>query len=54
MTLDEFVKLMKLDVDNFKSEWVLNRSSDPNLYPMEMDEADWYEQFVAHIQMIGE
>lgn len=53
MTLDEYVKQLHLDVDDFKSEWILNALSDHETFPTDNSEAFWTEQFIAHIKVEG-
>lgn len=47
MTLDEFVTQLKRDADDFKQRWLDGVAESPEDYPMELDEGDWSEQYLA-------
>ena len=49
MTLEEFVNRHKNNqlrlLDEFLKLWQKNHNIDPKSWPMDLSEADWYEQF---------
>lgn len=49
MTVEEFSRLVQLEVDKFKDEWVEQGKKNPELYPKALGEADWWDQFVTHL-----
>lgn len=44
MTLDKFVESILDDIERFKAMWL---AGDRKTYPLEMDEGEWYEQFLC-------
>lgn len=46
MTLEEFIAEMKKDIDKFEVNWRKQNVAKPEHWPMEMNEGDWYEQFL--------
>lgn len=49
MTLDEFKASLEGDIETFVTDWKLshaNPHNDPEHWPLEMDEGDWYDQFL--------
>jgi hypothetical protein len=47
MTLDEFIKSMKQDLDAFRANWKEQQSEVPEHFPNDLDEGDWYDQFLT-------
>lgn len=44
MTLDEFILESKSDIQRFEEYWL---NSDRETFPLELDNCDWYEQFLS-------
>ncbi len=44
MELNEYIKMKKKTLNNFKEKWVKENKNNPSLWPMEMNEGDWEEQ----------
>ena len=47
MTLDEFEKEMMGEVVEFFENWRKENKKDPDMFPMEMDQGNWDEQFLS-------
>lgn len=47
MTLDEFRTKATQEVQEFFTKWEKDAVSQPDMFPMEMDEADWFEQLIV-------
>lgn len=52
MTLDEFVQQTIEDLRLFKEIWEKRNESDPENYPLEMNEEEWEEQFFIALEII--
>jgi hypothetical protein len=56
MTIDEFIKVTHLEVEQFKA-WYLNerktakKAGEEENWPLINGEGEWYEQFIAWQQM---
>lgn len=50
MTKAGFVKLLEERVTAFSARWDAGFSRDPDNYPREMDEPEWFEQFQAFLE----
>lgn len=48
MTLEEYVEMVKKDLDEFESNWKNSHESDPENWPMEMNEGNWDEQLLSY------
>jgi len=46
MTFEEFVKRLESDVKKFESDYLSGHKSDAEVYPLEMGETEWEEQFL--------
>ena len=56
MTIDEFIKVTHEEVEKFKLYYLGERKKalkqkDGENWPLEFDEGEWYEQFLAWQQM---
>lgn len=52
--LDEFMKALRADVDDFERHWREQHRKKPRQWPLEFPEDDsgsWWEQFVAYMGM---
>lgn len=47
MTLDEFHKEEQSDLDRFYNYWTANHTKNPEMFPMQMEPGEWFEQFMA-------
>lgn len=47
MTLEEYVKRAKMELDEFEAQWKQDHSRDPKNFPMELQEDEWKEQELA-------
>jgi hypothetical protein len=52
MTIDEFIKTTHEEVEKFKLYYLGNRKQSLKMktseeWPLEQDEGEWYEQFIA-------
>lgn len=45
--LEDFIIEMHSDVERFKKMWEEGVLNEPQNYPIEMNNGDWYEQFIA-------
>lgn len=45
VTFDEFLALIRKDIDGFEKMWRENNQKDPELWPMKDWVGDWYEHF---------
>jgi hypothetical protein len=39
--------LLRAEVEKFKRDWEDNAASDPDAWPMEMPEGEWFEHFIT-------
>lgn len=56
MTRADFIKTMHATIDAFDRRWTeqqKDESENPENWPDELNEADWLEQFEAHVQTTG-
>jgi len=52
MKLNDFVQEMSDELERFKTRWVAeNKERGDDLYPMELNEGDWFLQYLAWITM---
>ena len=49
ISLKEFISKSKKELKEFENLWSTSSVDDPIGWPIEMTEADWYEQFLVHI-----
>lgn len=47
ITLDQFYEQMNMDIHSFMKRWKENHQADPESWPMEMNEGDWFDQFIS-------
>lgn len=47
MTLEEFKQTILKDLEGFEKEWEEGRQANPDHYPLELGEGDWFEQFLS-------
>jgi len=44
MELIEYIKKAKQELDDFAQEYLKGHESEPELWPLDMDEVDWGDQ----------
>ena len=49
MTLDDFHAYVSVLNDRLYSHWRLMSDNHPDLWPLEMEKADWVEQLIAFV-----
>ena len=49
MTLEDFKKQAVIDIEKFVNEWEKGKIEHPDHYPDEMEEGDWFDQFLIFI-----
>lgn len=52
--IDEFMKALRADVDNFEKYWRAKHKKTPDQWPLEFpddDSGSWWEQFAAFMSM---
>lgn len=49
MTLDEFLQESRKQLDQFERTWKEGQVNDPDSFPSDLPEADWYEQFLSSL-----
>ena len=47
-TLEAFVAIMKADIDRFAANWRAQHAAKPEEWPLQMNEGDWYDQFLMY------
>ncbi len=47
MTLPEYIKVAKAELDEFQKRYEKGNAEEPVNWPMEMDEGEWGEQELA-------
>jgi hypothetical protein len=47
MTLDQFMGVLRAEVEAFEVMWREENAKDQENWPMEMDQEDWFEQWTA-------
>ena len=45
MDLVYFIHELNSDVEDFRSWWIIQAKENPESYPIDMDRAEWFEQF---------
>ena len=54
MDRSDFMSLLYKEVQFFETRWNRGQRSDtPEHWPNEMEEGDWWGQFMAHLEMQG-
>ena len=48
MKLEEFIKKLHEEVDEFKEYYLQERKKDPKNWPLKFEEVDWFEQFITY------
>jgi len=46
--------MMRKGIDSFSIHWEIENEVNPSDFPMEMDEGDWFEQLLTHIESKSE
>ena len=49
MTLNEFEQELMGEVQEFAKQWRDEHTEAPDEWPLNMNEGDWFEQFISHI-----
>ena len=50
MTLEQFIGECRDDVDRFKAMWDANQTKQPEAFPGQMNEGDWFDQYLIFLQ----
>lgn len=53
MTLADFCEEMRKDLAAFEADWLERRNARPKTFPLEMDDAGWYEHYLIWMSMQG-
>jgi len=51
MKLLEFVLVTQQELEEFKIWWGKENKKNPTQFPLELNEGDWYEQFITYQQL---
>lgn len=51
MTLQEFKSAIVKDAEEFVKTWEAGKNHNPEQYPLELPEGDWYDQFLAYLNL---
>lgn len=54
MRIEEFINISEDEILKFKGFWEYNHNTNPEMFPLNMEEGDWFEQFMAYITSNGE
>lgn len=54
MTLEEFIEVVRKEVEAFKTDWLEHQQIEPEGFPTEMDEEDWWEQYRSYTAISSE
>lgn len=54
MKIDKFEECFKTLVEKWKEEYKANHEKDPDNWPMDIDFAEYYEDFSAWMELTGE
>lgn len=50
ITLDEFLSIIRVDLDLFVSDWLNRAETEPDTFPLEQDDFnEWLEHFIIFI-----
>jgi len=49
MDLKKFTEICKDDVNQFEKEWILNKKKNPEYFPDELSEGEWFDQFLTFL-----
>lgn len=47
MNLKEFVQVTQQEIDDFEAFWEERSEEDPDNYPRELEDTEWFEHFVS-------
>lgn len=47
MNLEEFSEIAKADIDRFVANWRKGVKKEPDMWPLDLPEGEWFEQFLA-------
>lgn len=47
----DFKDIIQKDFERFKTFWLENQINTPEDFPVRMDEAEWWEQFMCFLQL---
>ena len=50
MNIDEYCQAMQERVLAFHETWLKGQKADPQGYPAELEDAEWFEQFLAFLE----
>ncbi len=51
LTLDEFLSIIRVDLDLFVSDWRNRAETEPDTFPLEQDSFnEWFEGFIIFIE----
>ena len=49
MTIDEWTKELEKSAKDFREMWQRGHESDPKGYPDELEDSEWFEQFLTYL-----
>jgi hypothetical protein len=49
MTAQKFKETLQNDLNGFIDMWEKGHKENPNMYPEELEEGDWLDQFLIHL-----
>lgn len=50
LTLDEFLSIIRVDLDTFVDDWRTRSEAEPGIFPLEQDNFnEWLEHFIIFI-----
>lgn len=49
VSVDDFIRITQDEVSLFRDWWLLKHSDNPAHFPLEMDEGDWFDQFLHFV-----
>lgn len=51
ITLDEFLSIIRVDLDTFVADWRCRAETEPDMFPLEQDNFnEWLEDFIIFIE----
>lgn len=48
MKIEDFIAIVIDNTKSFRDYWLKEHENDPDLWPVEMSEGDWWEQLAAY------
>jgi hypothetical protein len=50
MNARKFTNTLQADAEGFYAYWMENHNQDPIIWPLDMPEEEWFEQFMMYLQ----